>query len=120
MRHICIQRNPSVIVEDFLPVLEEGIARHGYTSEVFSGHRPEHCEYVMTYTARQTWDVARYLSHAEIRIQRRGEQVGYGEFHLRGKGGYSLYKWQGTKTKMDPVIDRLFAGAASERAEPRD
>jgi len=37
--------------------------------------------------------------------------VGYGEFHLRGKGGYSMYKWQGTKAKMDPVIDQLLAGS---------
>jgi hypothetical protein len=39
-------------------------------------------------------------------------QVGYGEFHLRGGGGYSMFKWQGTKAKMDPVIDRLFADQA--------
>jgi len=24
-----------------------------------------------------------------------------------GKGGYSLMKWQDTKTKMDPVVDEL-------------
>jgi len=34
--------------------------------------------------------------------------VGHGEFHLRAKGGLSLFKWQGTKTKMDPVIDKMF------------
>jgi len=29
---------------------------------------------------------------------------------LKGAGGFSLMKWQGTKTKMDPVIDELLSG----------
>jgi hypothetical protein len=49
------------------------------------------------------------LSQAEIWIERDGRQVGHGEFHLRAKGGYSFYKFQGTKKKIDPMIDQLFA-----------
>ena len=39
-----------------------------------------------------------------------GRQVAYAEYHLKGKGGYSMMKWQGVKTKMDPVMDQLLAG----------
>jgi hypothetical protein len=42
-----------------------------------------------------------------MRIQKEGRQVAYAEYHLKGKGGLSLTKWQDTKTKMDPVIDEL-------------
>jgi hypothetical protein len=109
MAHICIEENPKVIVEDFLPAVRDSLSRHGVSSEVFSGETPQHCEFTMAYTALRSWDFAPYLAHAELRIERGSLQVGYAEFHLRGKGGYSLFKWQGTKTKMDPVIDRLFA-----------
>ncbi len=109
MSHVCIKSNPKVVVDDFVPVLRDGLSRHGVSSEEFSGNAPAQCEFILTYTALRSWDLAPYLSHAEIRVERDGVQVGYGEFHLRGKGGYSMFKWQGTKAKIDPVIDQLFA-----------
>jgi len=108
MGHVCIERNPDVLVEDFVPVVRNGLARHGVSSEEFVGPPPAQCDSILTYTALRSWDMSPYLSHAEIRVVRDGREVGYGEFHLRGKGGYSVYKWQGTREKMDPVIDRLF------------
>jgi hypothetical protein len=107
--HVCIKENPRVQVADFVQTLTEGFARHGVTSEVFSGKKPAHCEFVLNYTALRSWDVAPYLSHAELRITREGRQVAAATYHLEGKGGLSLMKWEGTKTKMDPVIDQLFA-----------
>jgi len=109
MQHVCIRHNPRVLVDDFVPVLREGLTRHGVSSEEFSAEPPGHCEFILTYSALRSWDFSPYLSRAEIWIEREGRQVGYGEFHLRGKGGLSPYKWQGTRAKMDPVIDRLFA-----------
>lgn len=109
MTTVCIERNPAVQVSDFLPVLRDGLSRNRVRSFVFAGDPPTDCEFIVTYTARRSWDLAPYLAHAEIRVEHDGLQVGYGEFHLRGGGGYSMFKWQGTKPKMDPVIDRLFA-----------
>jgi hypothetical protein len=40
-------------------------------------------------------------------LEKDGRQIGYGEYHLIGKGGLSLMKWEETKTKMDPMIDAL-------------
>ena len=107
LKHVCIQENPKVWVENFLPVLRDGFDRHGISSEVFSGSAPSHCEFVVTYTALQSWDFANYLSHAELSLERRGRQIAFAEYHLRGKGGLSLMKWQSTRTKMDPVIEEL-------------
>jgi hypothetical protein len=46
---------------------------------------------------------------AELRIEKDGKEVGYAEYRLVGdKGGLSLMKFQGTKAKLDPVIDELF------------
>jgi hypothetical protein len=107
--HVCIKKNPRVLVTDFVQVLEDGFARHGVTTEVFSGKKPGHCEFVLNYTALRSWDISPYLSHAELRITQNYHQVAAATYHLEGKGGLSLMKWEGTKAKMDPVIDQLFA-----------
>jgi hypothetical protein len=109
--HVCIQRNHAVEVSDFLPVLQEGFERHGIGTEIYNGNRPRRCEYVLTYTALRSWDVKTYLSHAELRLLRAGQQIAFAEYHLRAKGGLSLMKFAGTKSKMDPVIDELLAGS---------
>ena len=107
MKHVCIKENPAVIVPGFLDVLRDGFDRHGISSKVVSGEMPPGCEFQATYTALRSWDLTTYLSHAEIRIEKDGRQIGYAEYHLIGKGGYSMMKWQGVKTKMNPVIDAL-------------
>jgi hypothetical protein len=104
---ICIEKNPKVIVGDFLGVVRERIEYHGIDTEVYENEIPEGCEYTMTYTALKNWDLGTYMHHAELRLEHHGRKVGYAEYHLNGKGGLSLMKWQGTKTKMDPVVDEL-------------
>ena len=108
MRHVCIQENPRVAVSDFVPVLRDGLDRHGIATEVFSGQKPEKCGYILTYTALRSWDFSPYLSHAELRIEKDCRQIAYAEYHLKGKGGLSLTKWASTREKMDPVINELF------------
>ena len=108
--HVCIQKNDKVQVSDFLDVLEDGFARHGVSTELFSGKKPAHCEFVLTYTALRSWDITPYLSHAELRIQRGSKRIAAATYHLEGGGGLSLMKWDNTKAKMDPVIDQLFSG----------
>ena len=107
LKQVYIQKNPKVKVRDFVSVLEAGFDRHGINTKVYSGLIPDSGEYILTYTAFQSWDFAPYLSHAEIRVGNDEEDIGYAEYHLKGKGGLSLMKWKGTKAKMDPVIDEL-------------
>lgn len=107
LEHVCIRNNPKVIVSDLLFVLRDGFERHGISTEVFSGQPPERCEFILTYTALQSWDGSTYLSYAELWLERESKKVGSAEYHLIGKGGFSLMKWQGTRAKMDPVIDEL-------------
>jgi hypothetical protein len=107
-QQVCIEMNPKVLVSDFVEVLEEGIARHGMTSRVYENSPPDSCDLLLKYTARRSWDFAPYLATAEIWLSDGESQVGYADYHLVGGGGLSLMKWQGTRTKMAPVIDRLF------------
>lgn len=107
---VCIQRNPKVIVSDFLPVVQDGFQRHKIATEVFDGDLPETCQYILTYTAHQKWDFTLYLSHAELALQKDKRQIAHAIFHLKGGGGLAFTKWDSTKKKMDPVIDALLKG----------
>lgn len=109
LHNVCIVNNPQVIVSDFVPVLRDGFARHHIATSVVEQSQAQSCVVTLTYTALRSWDLKPYLSHAELRLWRSGMQIGFAEYHLNGKGGYDLGKWRGTKSKMDPVIDRLLA-----------
>ncbi|MEX1024553.1 MAG: Sbal_3080 family lipoprotein [Planctomycetota bacterium] len=110
LEHVYIQENPRVAVSDFLQVVVDGFERHGISCEVFSGRTPPACDFLLTYTALRSWDLTPYLSQAELRIEYNGREVAYARYHLRGKGGFALTKYAGTKSKIDPVLDELLAG----------
>jgi hypothetical protein len=107
--HICIQENPRVQVGDFVSVMQEGFQKHGITSQLFKENAPAKCQYTSTYTARRTWDMAMYMTDAQIDVLRDGRPIASANYHLKGKGGLSLNKWQGTRQKILPVIDQLLA-----------
>ena len=54
---LCIERNPDVVVEDFLSVIEQGVARHGIAARVIDPPVPADCDYTLWYTARRRWDI---------------------------------------------------------------
>ena len=108
LEHVCIKENSQVVVGDFLPILRDGFERRGISTLVFSGSKPEGCEFIVKYTALQSWDMSSYLSYAYISIENNnGRRIATAEYRLRNKGGLSLLKFRGTRAKMNPVIDEL-------------
>lgn len=107
--HVCIENNPKVIVADFVNTVENVFHDHGITTEIYSGSIPAHCVFNLTYTALQSWDFSTYLSHAELRLFNGRERIGYAEYHLNGKGGFSLNKWASVKSKITPIVNQLLA-----------
>lgn len=63
--------------------------------------------YTFWYAALRTWDLAPYLSHAELTLYQDDHVIGEAKYHLRGGGGLSLAKWASAATKMNPVVDKL-------------
>ncbi len=112
--HICIQYNPKVIVAEFVPVVRKGFERHGITSETYTGSKPSHCEFHLTYVALKNWDMGTYMHHAELRLYEGVNPVAHAEYHLVNKGGLALNKWDSVESKMNPVIDELLAGYSPE------
>jgi len=109
---VLIEENPKVWRSDFVEVLRSGFARHGIESRVIEPGTPVGNAYVVRYTARQSWDMAMYMTDATIWIYRNDREVASAVYHLKGGGGLSLMKWQGTASKIDPVIDELLAGVS--------
>lgn len=105
--HVCIERNPRVTIGDFIPVMQEGFRNHGIESSVVDSSA--NCRYTSVYTARRTWDITTYLSQAQIDIRRDGRTIATAHYHLRGKGGFALNKWAGTRTKILPVMEQLLS-----------
>lgn len=109
IKHVCINKNKKVIRSDFLPTLERGFQRHGISTETYEGNAPSSCKFLVTYTATQGWDLGMVLKDAEVWIweKKSGGQIAYGNYHLRGGGGFSLMKWQGAEKKIRPMLDQL-------------
>ena len=116
LQQVCIINNPSVIIDELVPVLQDGFTRHHIATHVVDQAQSQSCEVTLTYTALRSWDFTPYLSHAELRLWRAGKQIGAADYHLRGKGGFALTKWASVKTKMDPVIDQLLGGQSGTGA----
>jgi hypothetical protein len=113
MRRVCIERNPRVIVPDFLPVVQDGFRRHGIETAVYDPPLPSDCQFVLNYTARQGWDLVNYLKYAELTLRDRGQTVGSAEY--RHGGGFASSKFANTYTKMSPVVDELLSAAPAAR-----
>jgi hypothetical protein len=112
--NICIVNNPKVIVPGFLQVVRDGFDRHHINTLVINEYTGQDltntCQALLTYTALQTWDMATYLAHAELRLDDlSGKKLASAEYHLHGGGGFSLMKWASVESKMTPVIDELLS-----------
>lgn len=114
VQHVCIQDNPQVIIDGFVEYLQDDFKRHGISTEVIGTQRPRHCEYVLSYTARRSWDITAYMSTASISLTRNGRSVASVNWRLKGKGGMSLTKFKGTESKLDDIVDQLLAGYQAE------
>jgi hypothetical protein len=105
---LCLKTNKAVHMSGFLPEIIHQFERHGVTATSYKGARPKGCRYHGDYVARWTWDVAMYLNFAEIKIYDRGKQIGLVEYDAR-VAQFHIGKFGTTRSKLDPLFDRLFA-----------
>ena len=106
---ICIEDNPKVIVSDFVSVVETRFAHYGIATKSYQkSSLPAFCDYILTYTARQSWDITTFMKYAELHIKYKGNEIGKAVY--RHAGGLALNKWDPTEKKLNPVIDELLSG----------
>ncbi len=109
VKEVLVRENPKVSMDGFLPYVVRSFESRGIATRVIRGSEPAGDAYVVSYTALRSWDLTTYLSSAEFWVHHRSDLVGHAEYHLRGKGGFALTKFQHVETKLDPVFDELLA-----------
>ncbi len=110
MEHVCIKNCEKECFDgDMLSVIQKNFERHGLSTEIYKEDLPSDCIFHLTYYCERSWDMATYMHHAELRLHRAEDQIGYAEFHLKGEGGFAPSKWDPTEKKMVPIIDRLLS-----------
>lgn len=119
LTRVAIIKNPKVKVADFTSVLKKGFEKHGILAEIY--HEPYgelKSDFTVTYTALRDWDIAPYMTYAEISIRQNGRQIAHGEYRHRGGGNsLSLLKWRGTKSKIYPLLDEMLKNLSKPAAE---
>ena len=109
IRDVAIVQNDKVLVDDFVPVMRAALEERGIRTRVVAEEAQGGDGVVATYTARRSWDLAPYLSTADVWFRRDGSQIGHLHYHLVGKGGLSLAKWESTKVKLAAAYEELLA-----------
>jgi hypothetical protein len=109
-KDVCIEHNEKVKVNGFQEIIRNGFEERGFKTRVFTGEIPESCSTILTYTATRKWDLAPYMTDAEIWLRdKNGSRVGYAQYHLKGGGGLALNKWASAESKMARVINELLS-----------
>ena len=107
--NLCIQPNPAVALEDFLPVMEKQIQSCDIkTVRAEPPWKPE-CRHHLEYTANIAWDLVMYMNYAELQVYEEGSLIGEGIYNAR-RGGGRLDKFGHAENKLKPLVEALFCG----------
>jgi len=103
---ICIIENDAVR-EGFLPELQNVLHEKGINHVVVDwNYANKNCEWTLTYTARWSWDLAMYMSYAEIKVFKNGKLDGealYDSTH----GGANMSKFIDSEPKIRELVEEL-------------
>lgn len=103
---LCIVENPAVregFLTEFKAVLTSKNIPHRMVSASFI---PVSCEWTTTYVARWNWDLALYMSYAEIKVFHKGNLDGkaiYDSTH----GSASMGKFIDAEPKIRELVNQL-------------
>ena len=66
----------------------------------------KNCEWTLTYTARWTWDLALYMSYAEIKVFKNGKLDGEAMYDST-RGGANMSKFIDSEPKIRELVEEL-------------
>ena len=103
---LCIIENPDVrpgFLQEFKSVLASKSIAYKMVSE---SSIPESCDWTSTYVARWTWDLALYMSYAEIKIFHNGSLDGEAIYDST-RGGANMGKFIDAEVKIRELLNEL-------------
>lgn len=99
--------------EGFTIAYSDALTDKGFSVRTLHmGANPSQCPLSTTYTGNWRWDVALYMSYADIRVFERGRQVGKAVYDARSGSGRPD-KFISAENKIIELTDKLFPAGAS-------
>jgi len=84
-----------------------------HTRQIPPGSSPSSCPLSTTYIGTWSWDLAIYMSYADIRVYEYGQQVGQAEYDSRWGGGRVIDKFINAEKKITEMTNQLFPNGAT-------
>ncbi|RMS62839.1 Lipoprotein [Pseudomonas syringae pv. aceris] len=84
-----------------------------HTRQIPPGSSPSSCPLTTTYIGTWSWDMAIYMSYADIRVYQFGQQVGQAEYDSRWGGGRVIDKFIDAEKKITEMTNQLFPKGAA-------
>ena len=104
---VCIIENPQVR-DGFLPELQNSLRSKNAQVRVLSATAATtDCVIVATYVARWKWDLAMYMSYAEINVFQNGQVTGKALYDAT-KGSGKMSKFIDAEPKIQELVNELF------------
>ena len=103
---VCIIEDEAVrkgFLEEFEKVLHEKGIRYVVTDRAYAN---QNCEWTVTYIARWSWDLALYMSYAEIKVFKNGVLDGKAVYDST-RGGANMGKFIDAEPKIRELVDEL-------------
>jgi hypothetical protein len=106
---ICIIQAPAVR-PGFLDTYRRTLAAKGYrVRQLPPESTVKDCPVVSTYMGLWSWDLALYVSFAEIVVYKSGEEIGRATYDAR-QGGANMGKFVKGEEKIGELVNALFPG----------
>lgn len=95
--------------EGFNTTYENLLKSKGFhTRQIPPGSSPSSCPLSTTYIGTWSWDMAIYMSYADIRVYQYGQQVGHAEYDSRSGSGRVIDKFIIAENKIAELTNQLF------------
>lgn len=108
-KEICIIESPAVKA-GFLDSYKRALLSKGYlVRQLPASASIVECNISSTYSANWRWDLALYMSYAEIKVYRGGKPIGEAKYDSQG-GDANPGKFIDADKKINVLVNQLFPG----------
>lgn len=118
--NVCIQFNPSVGLDDFVPAVQRELRENRVDSRIYEqGMQPADCKALLRYSAFLDWGqramddrYSAYLTFASMTLSTNDGRVLASANYESGRMGFD--KWSSTQSKISGVVKALLADKEAE------
>ena len=107
---VCVIRNDAVRPGYVLPSIQRAFAKRNIATKVCTESTANGCQFILRYTARQSWDFTPYLKSARLDLYQGARLIANSELYVYP---YNLSKWSGEEERIEKLVDDLFEKAAA-------